>query len=252
MGTAVARLTDERRPAGPAQVPAHDERRPAGPAQVPAHDERRPAGPAQVPAHAAGLVVSFAGLPARRGPLTHAQRNVLCWLPGETDRWSSVIPVLLPVPPTATLAGVGGAVAALLRRHESRRSVFDADGQRVAGAGELVVAVHEATEDVAGVREELVREPFGISTGLPVRAAVLTCDGAPFLVVLVLSHIAVDHASVELLSAEFRALLRGAELPPPGPQPVDQAQFERSEPGLRAARDALEHWRARRAPGAPA
>jgi ATP-binding cassette subfamily F protein uup len=42
---------DERRPAGPAQVPAHDERRLAGPAQVPAHDERRPAGPAQVPAH---------------------------------------------------------------------------------------------------------------------------------------------------------------------------------------------------------
>jgi cellulose synthase/poly-beta-1,6-N-acetylglucosamine synthase-like glycosyltransferase len=31
--------TDERRPADPAQVPAHDERRPADPAQVPAHDD---------------------------------------------------------------------------------------------------------------------------------------------------------------------------------------------------------------------
>jgi glycogen debranching enzyme len=30
---------DERRPAGPAQVPAHDERRLAGPAQVPAHED---------------------------------------------------------------------------------------------------------------------------------------------------------------------------------------------------------------------
>jgi propionyl-CoA carboxylase alpha chain len=42
---------DERRLAGPAQVPAHDERRLAGPAQVPAHDERRLAGPTRVPAH---------------------------------------------------------------------------------------------------------------------------------------------------------------------------------------------------------
>src|SRR5438067_976234 len=32
-------MAGERRPAGPAQVPAHDERRLAGPAQVPAHDE---------------------------------------------------------------------------------------------------------------------------------------------------------------------------------------------------------------------
>ncbi len=32
-------MADERRLAGPAQVPAHDERRLAGPAQVPAHDE---------------------------------------------------------------------------------------------------------------------------------------------------------------------------------------------------------------------
>ncbi len=47
----VRRLADERRLAGPAQVPAHDERRLAGPAQVPAHDERRLAGPAQVPTH---------------------------------------------------------------------------------------------------------------------------------------------------------------------------------------------------------
>src|SRR5438309_2815598 len=47
-------MAGERRPAGPAQVPAHDERRLAGPAQVPAHDERRLAGPAQVPPHDGG------------------------------------------------------------------------------------------------------------------------------------------------------------------------------------------------------
>jgi DNA helicase IV len=34
-------LADERRPTGPAQLPAHDERRPTGPAQLPAHDEAR-------------------------------------------------------------------------------------------------------------------------------------------------------------------------------------------------------------------
>ena len=43
-------LADNRRPAGPAQVPAHDKRRPAGPAEVPAHDKRRPTDPAHVPA----------------------------------------------------------------------------------------------------------------------------------------------------------------------------------------------------------
>jgi uncharacterized membrane protein len=43
-------MSDKRRPAGPAQVPARDKRRPAGPAQVPARDERRPTGPAPVPA----------------------------------------------------------------------------------------------------------------------------------------------------------------------------------------------------------
>ena len=35
---------DKRRPAGPAQVPAHDKPRPAGPAQVPAHEAQEPAG----------------------------------------------------------------------------------------------------------------------------------------------------------------------------------------------------------------
>ena len=55
---------DERRLAGPAQVPAHDERRLAGPAQVPAHDERRLTGPAQVPAHDERRLTGPAQVPA--------------------------------------------------------------------------------------------------------------------------------------------------------------------------------------------
>ena len=190
--------------------------------------------------------VAFAGGTAREGPPTVAQRNVLRSMRHqETDGHNFALSLVVPLPGGVRLAGVGEAVRRLVLRHESLRTSFTGDGRQcVAGDGELVVAVREdgSAHDVAALLTATRIDP---STPAPLRAAVVTVDGAPRHAVLALSHAAVDAASVEVLRHEFAALLRDpdAVLEPAAWHPVDQAAVEQTDRSRVRLAQALDYWR---------
>jgi hypothetical protein len=180
------------------------------------------------------------------GPVTLGQRNVLRWL-GDDPR-ADVLPEFVEVPAGRSVHDIGAALHTLLVRHDALRTCFPGPGvQRVRDGGELDVRVHELTGDRAGFVGTLVWAamgvPFDVTAELPVRADVVTRDGAPVLLVLLFSHAAVDAAGAAIVAGQCRTLLAGGELPgPPGRQPRDQAEWERSTAGRRRTRAALTQW----------
>ncbi|WP_435206685.1 amino acid adenylation domain-containing protein [Micromonospora sp. bgisy143] len=146
------------------------------------------------------------------------------------------------------------AFGIVIERHEVLRTSYP----EVAGRpkpvphelGEIPVAVRTVEDPLARARE-LVRQPFDIATGLPLRAEVLTLGDAEWYVVLVVHHIAVDGWSMALLWAElaaaYRALLAGTvpALPELPVRYVDHAYHQREQlRGDRLARQ-LDYWRTR-------
>ncbi|MGW0801591.1 condensation domain-containing protein [Nonomuraea sp. NPDC002799] len=197
--------------------------------------------------------VEFSGPRSGEATLTWGQR--LMWravhLMGDSQSFLTC-PWVLPVYGKRDLAAVLTVLRRLLERHESLRTTFAAtpDGpvQRVARDGELVVDLVEAAgeralqaaERIAG---ELSRTPFDHGRDLPLRCAVVTHEGRPRALAFAFSHLAVDFEALSLLSAEWKALLRGADLRPPEWQPMDQAELEREESFLARSSRSVRHWR---------
>lgn len=168
----------------------------------------------------------------------------------------------VPVPAGVTVDDVTEQLGVLLTRHETLRTVFRADGagdgvQEVLSRGELNVRLVSASQQdqdllalVARQEQALLGEPFDHGAELPFRAVVGVLDGAPRLILLSQSHLAMDFLGGRILANELTALLtaRAQGLPaPPAPsarQPVDQAEFERSARGLQLADRSLRYWRA--------
>ncbi|MBE1461517.1 condensation domain-containing protein [Kibdelosporangium phytohabitans] len=190
---------------------------------------------------------------ARTGPVTLGQRNVLRWIGKDPSHRSDSVPAFAEVPPGTDLYEIADVVRLLLVRHESLRTTFTAGPdpvQRVIGDGEVSVEISEVQgEPYAFVRDlvsRMLAEPFGLTTGLPVRITAVTRDNEPFLVVFVFSHIAVDVAGAAIVGQQCAQLLDGGrDSWAPGVvghQPVDQARWERSEAGERRIRSALRYW----------
>ncbi|MEU4333842.1 amino acid adenylation domain-containing protein [Micromonospora lupini] len=146
------------------------------------------------------------------------------------------------------------AFGIVLERHEVLRTSYpEVDGRprpvpRELGA--IPVAVATVADPLARARE-LVRQPFDLAVGLPLRAELLTAGDAEWYVVLVVHHIAVDGWSMALLWAElaaaYRALLAGTvpALPELPVRYVDHAYQQREHlRGERLARQ-LDYWRQR-------
>jgi hypothetical protein len=211
-------------------------------------------------ARAEVLPVAFAG-PSREGPLTMAQANMLrrmTELRESGDPYTMNLWLSVAVPGGTALDRVGAALSGLLARHEVLRSRFRLPAeagqgeprQRVTGAGTLAVGVHEAgtrmAATVEGLRAALFETHFDVTGELPLRAAVVTRDGAPVRLLLALSHLACDQGSVEVLRRDLGWLLRtGAAPPTPHPtrQPIDQAEHERTPAALARSEAALDFWR---------
>ncbi|MFC1411971.1 condensation domain-containing protein [Streptacidiphilus sp. N1-12] len=145
---------------------------------------------------------------------------------------------------------VADLLAALRLRHESLRTTFPVGPeprQLVHAESETALRVYAAQGDPALFAEELglrwraVR--FDPAVEHPVRAALVTDEGRPAHLVLVLSHAAVDATSLGLLRREWLALLAGEPLPAPAAtRPVDLAHLERSPEGERRAAASLRYW----------
>jgi hypothetical protein len=204
----------------------------------------------------ATLTTPFRGTRAAAGPLTFGQCNVLRWIGDEESKWSSVIPLFQPVPAGLTAASVAAAVAVLIGRHEALRTCYLTDDgdpvQRVVQAGELVIEVCEVEGDdigfVGALEVRLSRRPFDLASELPVRAAIVTKDNQPALVVLIICHMAVDVGSIAVLRRELTVLLAGASpesLGATDTQPVEAAAAELSAFGQRRSAAAVRHWEAR-------
>jgi len=93
--------------------------------------------------------VRFSGLTARHGPLTTGQANMVrCMLTDPPEHMN--YRVVRALQPGTTLAVITKAVIQLVTRHESLRTTFHRDLQRVLAAGSTAVEVHDTGEPPVG------------------------------------------------------------------------------------------------------
>ncbi|GAA2848187.1 condensation domain-containing protein [Streptosporangium fragile] len=194
---------------------------------------------------------------ARSGPLTWGQR--WHWLEHQLPyekRQPHQPAAYCPIPAGLTVQDAREAVEVVVARHEALRSTFSMSRpvQFVGDPGPVRVEVLELEDAVSEssvhqVSARLAPRGFDIEEAPPWRAAVLTRDGVPQELVMILHHLLVDGWSCRLLAEELATLLeqraggQAFALPPVRWQPLDQARSERSPRVLEDSRRAVDHWR---------
>lgn len=135
-------------------------------------------------------------------------------------------------------------VRALVEQHDSLRTRIhprdDGFVQELCGVGEVEV-VEERVADVgevaacgARLRDELWGRAFDYPTELPVRAGLVTVDGAVHHTTLVVAHTALDGWGLPVLDGDLTALAAGGPLPDRGAwTPLDEAAWQTSDEGRR-------------------
>lgn len=199
------------------------------------------------------MKVPFSGTREGEAPLTWGQR--LMWravhLMGPSQSFLNC-PWVLPVYGKRDLSSVLNALGRMLERHEGLRTTFHdtphGPVQRVARSGELTVELAQAgPEGPLGTANRIAAElgttVFAHGEDLPLRCVVVLSGDRPRALALVFSHLAVDYQALSLVSAEWRALLRGDDLPPPEWQPMEQAALEGEESFLERSRRSIRYWR---------
>jgi hypothetical protein len=177
---------------------------------------------------------------------------VLLWAVDQTI-FGAVQWQTLNLAPGRSLNDVTKAIARLISRHESLRTLFAAGAsgewtQQVTTSGELMVEVHEAggqLDATEALLKQRLNAPFALDQEWPMRAAVITSGGAPARVLLVLTHMAADFASLGIIARDFRRLMSsntGQAPKPPTLHPLDQAKLEMSPLARRRAEAALQYW----------
>ena len=116
------------------------------------------------------------------------------------------------------------ALDALVARHESLRTTFTADGQRI--APHVSVPLDVADWDAHAV-EAFATRPFDLARGPLLRARLLRRGEREHVLVLALHHIVTDAWSLGVLARELGALYGGRPLPPLPIQYADYAQWQR-------------------------
>ncbi|MFJ1754109.1 condensation domain-containing protein [Kitasatospora sp. NPDC088134] len=199
--------------------------------------------------------------PEAEGPVTLGQDNMLRCLRNETPSRERNEPSSLNkqaswiVPEQADLPACLAALRALAERHAALRTVFPGADERLPTTqrqrqhGEFTVDVIalDPDEDAAARADaygwDRRCDPFDLTADFPLRFGLLTRDGHPVLLAVVVSHAQLDGVATGLLFQEWMALASGAALPPPAaPTPIEVAEQERSTGGQRRARAALRHW----------
>jgi amino acid adenylation domain-containing protein/non-ribosomal peptide synthase protein (TIGR01720 family) len=168
-----------------------------------------------------------------RVPLSFAQQRL--WFLAQLDELAGVynIPVVIRLDGDLDVEALTNAVADVVERHESLRTVFpmlDGDPcQQVRPAGPVPVPVTEAAvADVAMIAAAEAAAGFDLTDGLPVRARLLVTGPRRHVLVVVVHHIAADGLSMmplaRDLSAAYAARLDG-QAPDWSPLPVQYADY---------------------------
>ncbi|MEV6823790.1 amino acid adenylation domain-containing protein [Amycolatopsis sp. NPDC051102] len=162
-------------------------------------------------------------------PLSFAQRRL--WFIGQLDGPSAVynVPLVLRLSGPLDRGALDAAVADVVERHESLRTVFPlVDGepaQRVVPAGEVALPVSwvaASDGEVAGLTAEAAGYVFDLTTEIPIRAQGFSVAPDVHVLVLLVHHIACDGWSWGMLGRDlataYAARLSGtapgwAELP---------------------------------------
>jgi hypothetical protein len=196
--------------------------------------------------------VKFSGTRTDSGPLTLGQRNVLLWAVDQTV-FGAVQWQTFNLAPGRSLNDVTSAIGRLISRHESLRTLFTVGPsgewtQHVSASGQLLVEIHEADgrlDATEALLKQRLNAPFALDREWPIRAAVITSGLAPAKVLLVLTHMAADFASLDIIARDFRRLMRSGMSQAPGPStlhPLDQAKLEMSPLTRHRAEAALRYW----------
>ncbi|MFC8228912.1 amino acid adenylation domain-containing protein [Streptomyces sp. NPDC057287] len=196
-------------------------------------------------------------------PLSFAQQRLwfLNQAEGSGDTYN--IPLVLELDGPLDAGALRGALADVVARHESLRTVFavrDGVARQVVldadVAGSLVpLAVESAPseEDPAAWAEEAVRlfaaAPFDLTGDTPVRARLLRLGHTRHVLALVLHHVVADGWSLAPLSrdlgAAYRARTEGGGAPDWPPLPVQYADYALWQRGLLGEDDAPDGLAAR-------
>ncbi|MET8544040.1 condensation domain-containing protein [Kitasatospora sp. NPDC004799] len=198
------------------------------------------------------LEIAFSSGRTGSGPATWGQRAIWDAVrqlpPADAPRYN--IATAAPLDPGLPLPVLLTALERLLHLHDSlhTRLLPDGDGglrQVIDGDGTLDVHLQPAGEhrEVAALgarlHEELAAQGFDTATQWPIRIGAVTADGLVRHISLVLSHTAVDGSGMSRLVADLSALCLGrspeelAELRRRTRQPLEEAEFQTSERGLR-------------------
>ncbi|GAA1157362.1 hypothetical protein F4556_000187 [Kitasatospora gansuensis] len=200
------------------------------------------------------ITVQYDGGSSGSGPLTFGQDNmILCIRRDDPDQINKH--AVWPIPLGTGLPEVLAVLRQLAERHESLRTRFPSDGpggptrQEVHAAGSFRVTLVEAGPDseLDALADELARKDrpvgFDLAADFPIRYTLLTRDGRPVRLAVVVCHSGADGAATSRLFEEWYTLLSGGELGPIGaPTPLEVAQSERTPVGRRRATASLRHW----------
>jgi hypothetical protein len=200
------------------------------------------------------LTMRFAMNAEPATPMTFGQLST--WVDDQNSagrRFHAIDPIITPVNASMSVAHVLGALHELRARHESLRTTYDFfHGARPwqavhpNDARDLPVQCISAAsglplQSVAlEIAIKMRENPFNLAAKESWRAAIITADGRPVQVILVLHHLAADLWAARLLDKDFRAILKG-DLLGPAETPRELAMAQNSE-RWRERRQATEQY----------
>ncbi|UJW30267.1 non-ribosomal peptide synthase/polyketide synthase [Saccharothrix sp. AJ9571] len=168
-------------------------------------------------------------------PLSFAQQRL--WFTGQLEGTGSTYnaPFALRLTGDLDRAALAAALADLVARHESLRTVFPAEAgiprQRVLPAEAVRVPLAERScheEDLAGMLAETARLPFDLAHDLPLRATLFDLGDRQAVLLLTLHHIAGDGWSMGPLLRDLSAAYTersAGRVPERPPLPVQYADY---------------------------
>ncbi|MEU1313457.1 amino acid adenylation domain-containing protein, partial [Streptomyces cinnamoneus] len=168
-------------------------------------------------------------------PLSYAQRRL--WFLGRLEGASSTynIPIGIRLSGTLDRDALTAALADLVARHESLRTVFAEEGgvprQHVLAPADAALPLESVETDEAGLQEAMrtaAEQGFDLATDLPVRATLFVLSATEHVLLLNVHHIATDGWSNAPLARDLSTAYtarRSGRAPEFTPLPVQYADY---------------------------